>query len=567
MSLQSSPNLNIAWCRRLVENLLIRGVQTFFVSPGYRDAPLIAALIDHPEAHLISCMDERAAAYMALGYAKAKGSAAALVCTSGTAAANYLPAVVEAATEQLPMIVLSCDRPMELAFTGANQAIDHSSFLAGYSKSYMPLPAPEDAISPRALDTLISVAHRQCHNYPRGVVHINIPLRGRLEPVAESHEKIPDLDQRPLNIRPHYPSELGPDPREIISLQKEILKARRGLLVLGRLHHEQDIEDIYHLSTRLGWPVYADITSSLAARLDRLVDLELPFGYEFLRDYDPDLLVQCGSHITSKYLDRYLEERPDPLPHWIFSQDANGQNPAMTPAIHIAVNHFAWLRGLEGSKKSADSVSPELNHFKERANELIENEPLSMPWVASALLKSGHKQLFLGNSSAIRAFDTWVFHHDESLIRRIFANRGVSGIEGLLASAMGVAIGSGDWVDLVIGDVSMIHDLNSLLHLAQLALPVRVFCLNNGGGGIFKKLAIGPYPKLLNPYIATPHSLNFADVCQGVGLNYFKIDDKNAWAHALSLPIDQPKFFEVIIPVERDNLLYETLKELAGTQS
>ncbi len=558
----ASPNINIAWCQRLVDNLVGRGVQTFFVSPGYRDAPLIAALTNSAQARLVSCMDERVGAYMALGLAKATGCAAALVCTSGTAAANYLPAVIEAATEQIPMLVLSCDRPVELTFTGANQAIDHSSFFGSYGKDYMSLPTPEGSITPQALDALMSVAYRSCYNYPRGVVHINIPLRGRLEPVEEVHQKIKAFDERPIQILQQSPSILNPHEQEISRLEKDIAQARRGLLVIGRLHNRQDIRSIYEFSQKLNWPVYADINSSLALRMDRLVDLELPFGCQFLEHYKPDLVVQLGSHVTSKYLDLYFENRIESLSYRIFSQDVRGQNPAMTPALHIAVNHFTWLDTVKVKSARSEVQRGELHRFKAAAQDCINEAPLSMPWVAKELLKSGHSQLFLGNSSTIRAFDTWVFQQCNSAHHQIFANRGASGIEGLLATAMGVAIGTRDWVDLVLGDVSMIHDLNSLLQLVQLDLPVRIFCLNNNGGGIFTKLPIGEFPKLLNPYIATPHSFDFSSFCQGAGLDYIKITDKKSWTFALNQPLDHPRFFEVVIPVDRDQMIYDTLKQL-----
>ena len=305
MIMESSPNISIAWCRRLVDNLVRLGIDTFFISPGYRDAPMIAALQYRSDCQLFSCIDERAAGFAALGYGRAKAKPAALLCTSGTAGANYLPAAIEASEDQVPLLVLTCDRPVELVMTKANQAIDHSSFLQGYSKRYISLPAPEDGISPRSLDGTISSAVGLTKLFPFGVVHMNIPLRSPLEPRLVANDRIAELDQRPLSGGFKRPAVLQPDSEDLKVLNEEIGQTDRGLLVLGRLDGK-DRDTVRNFTKKLSWPVYGDICSGLKAK-GQIPDLEIPASRQFLTDYNPQMIIHLGGRLTSKYLDLFLE--------------------------------------------------------------------------------------------------------------------------------------------------------------------------------------------------------------------------------------------------------------------
>ena len=198
------------------------------------------------------------------------------------------------------------------------------------------------------------------------------------------------------------------------------------------------------------------------------------------------------------------------------------------------------------------------------ADDLVaKGQALTLPGIARIVMhESRQENLFLGNSSAIRAFETWYFGDLDSRFRRVEANRGASGIEGLLSTTLGLALETGDAWDLVIGDVSLIHDINALFQLHQMQLPVRVLLVNNFGGQIFRNLPIGQFQDTLDPLISTPHQYSFGGVAGSVGIYYSEVRTLETLREVVATPCTCPELIEIILDPEDDSKMMESLKSL-----
>ena len=554
-------NLSLAWCEVIIETLMQAGVRRVFFSPGYRDAPFAAAMLGK-DLELISCMDERAAGYQALGASKFDLKPSALICTSGTAVANYLPAVIEASQEQIPLIIISCDRPPELVHGGANQTIAQHNILGSYAKESMALPCPEDSLTAPMLQSMVRGALQRSLSYPCGVAHLNVPLRGPLEPRAEPSQRFDDFTASKKYLGSDAISGLSLKEGEghRIRLKDFIESAERGVLVIGRLPQNVDYDALKAFASELGWPVFADISSSLKFDLGQLPDAELPACKDFLESFKPDAILHLGKRLVSKYWDQFLSQKKS-LPYMIVTHEYKEQNPAFTPCQQFQTQDYAFLGDVRCKGNSDDKL--DLSSWCVKAQEVLDaDQVLHFPSFANALVASEtQSNIFIGNSSAIRAFDTWLFNVRRRELR-VEVNRGASGIEGLVSTAIGLCFASGEPWDVVLGDVSMIHDLNALFQLAQLDLPLRIFVINNAGGQIFKKLPLGSYPEVMDPLISTPHSFKFKGICGDASIEYNEICSLLELKELIARPCVGPHFVEVQINAEDDLAFYKTIKEL-----
>jgi 2-succinyl-5-enolpyruvyl-6-hydroxy-3-cyclohexene-1-carboxylate synthase len=538
--------MNQLWGYLIVEELVRNGVDYFVISPGSRSTPLTATVAQHPRAQKIVCLDERAAAFHALGYARATGNPAVLICTSGSAAANYLPAVIEAAIDHIPLIILSADRPPELRQTGANQTIDQVNLYGSYPKWQFDLPCPTGEISPIVVLTTIDLAVSKARQAPGGVVHLNWMFR---EPFGsmDAPVEIPGIlakwkESRSVHTR--YASKLTiPTSDEIESLIEIIHSTTKGILVVGQLKSTAEIHAVAELAVRLNWAVFADIQSGLRLRtdfpnlihyFDRLLLTDLSVELEQI-----DTIVQLGTRIVSarwlKWIDRNL-----PQNYIIVVNDGDRHDPSHLVSIRIE-SDIAYLcqhlckqlpylppsKWVQKLRSASDIISVTAAKF-------LKTTKLTEPLIArtiSELIPNQHG-LWVSNSMPIRDLDTYgvgamrrrgekgVWRIDNSEII-IGANRGTSGIEGAIASATGFAVGLQAPVTAIVGDLSSLHDLNSFALLQRNVQPVIVVIINNDGGGIFSFLPIAKSTEIFDTYFGTPHGVNFAHAAAMFGLDYY----------------------------------------------
>jgi 2-succinyl-5-enolpyruvyl-6-hydroxy-3-cyclohexene-1-carboxylate synthase len=527
------------WEYLIIEELVRNGVNYFVISPGSRSTPLTATVAQHPQAQKIVCLDERGAAFHALGYARATGNPAVLICTSGSAAANYFPAVIEASIDNIPLIILSADRPPELRQTGANQTIDQVNLYGSYPKWEFDLPCPTGEISPTVVLTTIDLAVSKSRQAPGGVVQLNCMFR---EPFGEIDVpvKIPgSLESWKGSRSPYtrYARKLTiPTAGEIESLTGIIQSTDKGVLTIGQLRSTADIEAVVKLAARLNWAVFADIQSGLRLRRD-FPNLIHYFDRLLLTDASVELkrldtIVQIGTKIVSSRWLKWIAQYP-PQNYIVIVNDAERHDPSHLVSLRIESDiaylcqqlcqqlpqlpPSIWLRKII---HASDTISLTAAKF-------LKTTKLTEPLIArtiSELIPNKHG-LWVGNSMPIRDLDMYAVanHHPPSTIHHppIGANRGTSGIEGAIAAATGFAVGLQAPVTAIVGDLSSLHDLNSFALLQRNAQPVIVVIINNDGGGIFSFLPIAKSTEIFDPYFGTPHGVNFSHAAAMFGLDYY----------------------------------------------
>ncbi len=549
MSREETARLNTLWGRLLIEELARCGVDFVCVSPGSRSTPLTAAVAQLGRLASALWLDERGAAYHALGHARATGRPAALVCTSGTAAANYLPAVVEAAQDGVPLVVLTADRPPELIDAGANQAILQPGLFGGYVRWSCTLPAPDAAISCRHVLSSIDQALHRALGPPAGPVHLNCMFREPLEPLAEVAwpEEVPRRWREGDGPLTAYPRpETLPDAAGLESAAAALLGASRGLVVVGALASDRDREAAAGLCDRLGWPVAADVRSGLrlgpgpAGRVAHVDQLLL--SAKVRAAFAPDVVLHLGGQSVSKRLAQALAVLPDCR---LVSVQAHPfrHDPEHRVALRVQadVGRCCGLLAerVGGEAAAAGAWGAPLREQSARAGAAIDAflaaaafgdcGEIAAARIVSREIPAGHG-LFLANSMPVR--DLEMFADTAGPRVPVAANRGASGIDGTLSAAAGFARGLARPATLMIGDLSLLHDLNALVHLRALPQPLVIVALNNGGGGIFHFLPIAAQPALLDPWFTAPHDLDFSGLERLFGIPCHCPADAAAFAAA-----------------------------------
>ncbi|MCA1788950.1 MAG: 2-succinyl-5-enolpyruvyl-6-hydroxy-3-cyclohexene-1-carboxylic-acid synthase [Thioalkalivibrio sp.] len=507
-------HINEAWAYVLMDRLhRVHGVHDFCIAPGSRSAPLVLAAAgyrrDHPEVALHTHFDERGLAFYALGLVKSARRPVAIVTTSGTAVANLHPAMVEAFEDHLPLVAVSADRPEELHGCGANQTINQLGIFATHLRGELRLPEPGPAWSAGRLGQELDGTLGRLHGIDAGPVHINAPFREPLYGAPGQHEFsawLADLDEgihrHPEPLEPHSPAGLtGP-----------------LLLVAGRLEADE-ADAVLALGQRFGIPIVADIGSQL--RLLR--DLAVPEAPDLLFA-DPrgraalkavEQVVQFGGRLTGKRLNQWLSAFDGQ--RWLVSRHSAYLDPEHK-ALPIQADIPAFCRKLVvppqpdlGLAAIARELSGRVDdflaeHFSELAATRILSEeiPLSMALLA-------------GNSLSIRLMDMLA---RPRLGNRCVTNRGASGIDGLLATACGFARRYPLGLTLLLGDLSLLHDLNSLALAARAAVPLVIVVLNNDGGGIFNLLPAREQGECFETLFQLPHGLDFRQAAAQFDLPY-----------------------------------------------
>lgn len=531
----NTANINTLWSSLIIEELIRNGIYYFCISPGSRSAPLTVAVAENSRAKSIICFDERGAAFHALGYARATGKAAALICTSGTAAANYFPAVIEASVDAVPMIVLTADRPPELRQTGANQTIDQVKLFGKYVNWEFDLPCPDENISPRMVLTTVDQAVSRSCGIPAGPVHINCMFREPLAPadqpangdylqtLSKWEEEDSPFTKYQLPLQTAYPSAL----EEVADI---INNAKRGIIVVGKLSSIAQSKSILELAQKINFPVFPDINSGLRFQLS---------GKNFIPHYDqillteelgqkfaPDTILQFGGRITSKRLLKFID-RTAPKNYIQVLMGPQRYDPQHNATLHIESEIEAFCKSLL-RMVAPNAKTPWLTSLVESSNvvgSLLDAyanpehaiSEISASRIISQLIPE-KSALFLGSSMPVRDMD--MFASTNGAIIPVAANRGASGIDGTLASATGFAVGHDLPVTLILGDLAMIHDLNSLALLRSIQQQLIIIIINNQGSGIFSFLPIAEFNAVFEKYFGTPHELTFRKAAEMFSIDY-----------------------------------------------
>ena len=496
-------NANTALASAFTEELARSGVTRAVISPGSRSTPVALALLREPEIDVSVVVDERSAGFYAVGAAQATGSAVAVLCTSGTAAANLHPAVCEADESGVPLIVLTADRPPELRGVGAGQTIDQLA-LYGSAVRWFCEVGTHDADDAGLLH-LRSVACRAAGlaagDSRPGPVHLNLSWRDPLgpEPVdgavgATSELALAGRGERPLTAV--VPASATPDEFVVSELTRHLSEAARPVIVAGRQTSPELASAVAELAAAAAAPILAEPTSQLRfGAHDRSLVVGSYDAVARLRpsDLEPDFVLRFGEMPTSKALRGWLASLDDAAQ--IVVDPAGGWNePTRRAAAMVRADPIALAEAMTAATEAGDpgfarSWLEACRGADEAVAAALDREgELSEPAVHLALARSysGGELVYTASSMPIRDQEAFAAGSDASV--RFLANRGVNGIDGLLSSGIGAARASGLETWILTGDLGLFHDLSALSQLAGAAQPIRVVVFDNGGGGIFEFL-------------------------------------------------------------------------------
>lgn len=575
-----SQNINRIWASLIIDEFLKNGISQFYLSPGMRNAPLIAAMAHfqkfHKELSIVLCMDERAASYRALGYSKATGKPSVLVCTSGTAMANYMPAVVEAKKTNLPLIVLSADRPIELTFCDDNQTIDQTKFYGDYVQGEMNFGAPSSDISPLAMTSSLSnLIHKSL--YPqKGPVHFNCAFR---EPLEDTPVSVPTsyIELANIQINRQGPAtryvnlETIPDKNAISEIAEILKQSKSGLLVVGSLPPSESTETVRQFAQLLNWPTYFDVSSSLKYAFnmsdDALPTFDHPEVQAELVKNPPETVFHIGGRLTSKHYYSFLKQVPQ-INLITLNLNQEKEDPSHHTKIRINAQINSTLNSIlsyfEGVNLPKKTLPLKFESFARNKIKIIDEGPLAYPSISKTIIDliPDHSTLYIGNSTVVRTFDAY-FSYENKKDLKVATNRGASGIEGFIASSAGFIDGTEKELYLIVGDVAFIHDLNSLYFLKELKTPLKIIVINNDGGGIFTLLPIHKEKSVLD-YITSPHGENFKKMAESFGIDYTPAANRDDFTQALK-DLTKKKnhaILEVFIDHETNKSVYDQLRTI-----
>ncbi|KZK73499.1 MAG: 2-succinyl-5-enolpyruvyl-6-hydroxy-3-cyclohexene-1-carboxylate synthase [Pelodictyon luteolum] len=526
----NNPQVTTIWSTVLVEELIRQNASMFCISPGSRSTPLTAAVARNPRASWKMFPDERSAGFFALGHARATGRPAVLICTSGTAVANYFPAVVEASADFMPMIVISADRPFDLQECGANQTIRQDGIFGRYARWHMQLPQPSTEIPLQSLLSTVEHAVAKSLGAPRGPVHLNQPFREPFEPepFEGHHPWLEPLQAWKLDGRPRTSSahpERRPDARAISAIRNLLSTARRPLLIAGSMPSPDDARAVASLADDLRIPLYADLSSGLRLTEGIRAWQQAFAAPAFLDRFRPDLVVHFGGRLIARHPSTALKAWK-PAHYVVVREHPERYAPDLPVNLSLESSLQTAAESLMGCRSEPSPIKEAAEGFFRKCSGALDSLteaslPLSEISVArqiSQLITPG-EALFTSNSMSVRELDSFAaaLQPDGPPCG---LNRGASGIDGIISTAAGYAEGLGRKVTLLIGDIAFLHDLNALSLLRSLSRPMRIVLLNNNGGGIFSFLPVASCNDIFEDHFATPQHFQAQPAAAMFGLLY-----------------------------------------------
>ena len=462
-----------------VSELYAYGIREIVISPGSRSTPMAIAIEAHPKMKSWIHPDERSAAFFAMGLMKGSERPVAILCTSGSAAANYTPAISESSLSHLPLVVLTSDRPHELRGIGAPQAIDQTNMFANYTQYQFDFPIADSNDDQDFMTNTVKFQLQKASQYlygpHRGPIHLNLPFR---EPLTPDLEKVEWLNTD-TNIMPLYQNTTSLNEINVI------VKKRKGLIIVGDMQH-QDVDQILTFATIHDMPILADPLSQLRREHHPNVITTYDLLFRAGLEVDVDFIIRVGKPVISKKINQWLKDtkafqilvqnndRPDAFPitpHVSYEMSANDFFRQLSETT--TVERKQWLEKWQSLEK----------HAKVEIKDYVRTATDEAAYVANVLDKlTTDDALFVSNSMPIRDVDNLFIDCEAA----VFSNRGANGIDGDTSTALGMALHKK--VTLLIGDLAFYHDMNGLLMSKLNDINLNIVLLNNDGGGIFSYL-------------------------------------------------------------------------------
>lgn len=475
----------------ILNALLLQGIQTAVLAPGSRSTPLalgLAQLARENKLKLYVDIDERSAAFFALGIAKTTARPVLLLCTSGTAAANFYPAICEANSSHIPLIVLTTDRPPELTKIGAPQALDQDHFYGQQVKQFWQLPlASDDPAECHYTNFIVQRSVIQATSLPCGPVHLNLPLRKPLMPRLPFSFATNNIPQKIDRLT----SKSSLTSADFTALTTKIA-GKRGLIIAGPSEIDMPANSLLRWAENACWPILADPLSQLRGYDSNCIisayDILLKTKHSILKMLKPEIIIRFGGTFVSASLASWLKELRVPTYYLDPNCELNDYTETTTKLLPLSEADFfencpapvaqpswlsQWSKAQEIIKRSWDSTSPQK----------VVSEALLPHLLERALAPNTH--LFISNSMPIRDIDS--YYLPQTKFCYLYCNRGANGIDGVISSALGMSSQFQNNV-LLIGDLAFFHDMNGLMMAYRYALQLRIIVINNNGGGIFSFL-------------------------------------------------------------------------------
>lgn len=562
---------NYAYIGAFVDELARAGLRNVCFAPGSRSTPLSVMFARHPEIKLWTHLDERSASFFALGMAKVTGKPVGLVCSSGTAAANFYPAVIEARYSRVPLIVMTADRPHELQDVGAPQTIDQNRIYGEHARWFASVALPEN--TPDMLRYVRSIAGRavsESTGSPAGAVHLNFPFREPLMPIPPQQNSF-DFDAPARSLFAGSSGRRQPDPEMIERLASELVGLQRGLIICGPQDDPALGASVSKLASTLGYPVLADPLSYVRCG-EHHSELILDRYDAFLKDQNlcatlqPEVIIRFGAIPTAKPFLLYSQLYPDAW-HILVDPDGGWNDPALlsNDVIHADSAMFCQQlsdvlsdRGHRPDQTWASdwiaintSTAESITSAMDDDDQLFEGRVFQE---LSRILPAG-STLVAGNSMPVRDMDT--FYPGRPAPIRFLSNRGANGIDGVVSTALGAsAVADEGPTVLVIGDLSFYHDMNGLLAAKLHELDATIILVNNDGGGIFSFLPQSAHPEHFEQLFGTPHGIEFAPVADIYGIEFHRVDNWDGFRQAVngSIACSGVQIIEVPAPDRTTNV-------------
>ena len=552
---KARSNVNAAWSAVAMEVLARLGIASVVISPGSRSAPLTLAASNNTKLSTLVVLDERTAGFIALGEAKRSHKPVALICTSGTAAVNYYPAVLEASLSGTPLVVLTADRPPEHRNCSSGQTIDQVNLYAASVRSFTELALPE--IRPERLaylrQSLVHAVDRALHINP-GPVHLNFPFR---EPLIAQLDDTPIVDADCLEKASTVVTRLVDSGTKVGHLDavavERLTSHRKGLIIVGDIN-PQNGDDftaaVTVLSESLGWPVLADVLNPLRAKSSTIKGLICNYDRHLSIVKDaaellPTAVLQIGTLPTSKILRAWLEQID--ATHFVLADRPFNSDPLHREAtiLHGDVSFLSsyvaqqkpdsdWLNSWIHKENSQEQS---MNNKLEAVKELFEGKAA---WLLSKYVHAG-SSVFLASSMSVR-YAEW-FWTINSPAGAIYSNRGANGIDGTLGTAIGIAH-NGPPTVLLTGDLAFLHDTNALLSANDFDGSLTVILINNNGGGIFEHLQVSSCEDF-EEFFATPQHVEIEKLCVAYSVRYKRILNWNSFIEQLHKKTDGLRVLEL----------------------
>lgn len=567
----TAPNRNILWTRIFVDELARGGLEAVCIAPGSRSTPLVIAFAEHPGIKVYSHIDERSASFFALGLALASERPVALVCSSGTAAANFYPAIIEARYSGVPLLVLTADRPPELRGSGANQTIDQIKLYGDHVLWSVDVALPEAQVPDLAIRNLRGLAARALDTalgMPKGPVHLNFPFRKPLEPIPVESDRHEIKDERSAGIAFTRigRGEISPTPAQIKSIASVIEIGTRRMIVCGPRCPDGDFPAaVTTLARQINAVLVTDPLSGL--RYHPVSGQEAVSGYDSFLKADlkieqPDVILHFGGAVTSQPLDDYVNNNHSVIIR--ISDDGLWSDPTHRASQVIwadpTITCQMLLKEFNEFVATDGEWMQRLHTLDSIATEVIESEAGAyfdgMVARDVVALLPDRANLFIANSLPVRHLDQFGLANTKRI--QVYCNRGTSGIDGNVSTALGAGAFTPDQPTVFLGgDLAFYHDMNGLLALKRCGLRGIFVVINNDGGGIFHRLPIVDFDPPFTELFQTPHGLHFDHTAQMYGLEYTRVGDGAGLQSAFTAALDrwaqgQSSLIEVITDPKHD---------------